>query len=234
MAVMTVLLSGCSGQEPGPAYPVPADGIYISIGDSYAAGSQPAPNGGLHTTRKGFTYVVESRVAAAGGHLELLNFGCSGATSTSVLTQIGCDQEAMGPAAAPYSSSTQIDAAVAAITQNRSKMRLITIIIGGNNINGCLPPSSVDLTDGDAACLDRAVATLSANLREILGRIRGVAGPDIPILGLTYPDIYLGAWLLGNDAAKKTGRGLDSLLSSSVESTVAGRVRPGPRRPLPT
>ena len=200
---MAFLVAGCSIADSEATSTVPAEGIYISIGDSYAAGSQPARSGRLETTRNGFAYLIESRVAAAGGHLKLLNFGCSGATSTSVLTHVGCDQAALGPAAAPYSTSTQIDAVVAAISQNRSKVRLITIVIGGNDINACLPPSSVELTDGDAACLEAAIVTLSANLRELLGRIRGVAGPEIQILGLTYPNFYLGAWLLGNDAAKK-------------------------------
>src|ERR1700722_13576003 len=51
---------------------------YLSLGDSYSVGYQPAPTSGATS---GYTAVV---AAATGRQLE--NFGCGGATTSSILT----------------------------------------------------------------------------------------------------------------------------------------------------
>jgi len=51
---------------------------YLSLGDSYSVGYQPSPTSGATS---GYTGVV----AAANG-LQLENFGCGGATTSSILT----------------------------------------------------------------------------------------------------------------------------------------------------
>ena len=53
---------------------------YVSLGDSYSVGYQP----GLGATA-GYTAYV-----AAKTHLTLVNFGCAGATTTSILDTVGC------------------------------------------------------------------------------------------------------------------------------------------------
>ena len=39
---------------------------------------------------------------------------------------------------------------------------------------------------------------MSTNLTEIVQRLRAAAGPDALIVGTTYPDVILGAWVSGN------------------------------------
>ncbi len=55
--------------------------LYVSLGDSYSVGYQ---NPTLGNTA-GFTGYVAKREK-----LQLENFGCGGATTTSLFTQIGC------------------------------------------------------------------------------------------------------------------------------------------------
>src|SRR4051794_26297321 len=92
-----------SPPPPAPTSPPPATGspgqLYVSIGDSYAAGYQPtAPQQGA-TTTNGFAYQVVDGSKAKGYNLKLVNFGCGGATTQSLLTSVGCKQDQLGPGA---------------------------------------------------------------------------------------------------------------------------------------
>ena len=88
-----------SGPAPAAAK---APTYYVSLGDSYSVGYQP----GLGATPGYAAYVANHT------HLTLANFGCAGATTSSLLTAIGC------PAVLPhtaggmaYPTTTQIAAA---------------------------------------------------------------------------------------------------------------------------
>lgn len=59
---------------------------YVSLGDSYAVGYQP----GLGATRHGFADQVVTKAARRGNRLQLMNFGCGGATTTSILHGTTC------------------------------------------------------------------------------------------------------------------------------------------------
>ena len=178
---------------------IPADAdVYVSIGDSYAAGFRPTDDGGTATTREGFAYLVADRSAAAGRPLALLNFACTGATSTDVLHRDGCEHWALGPGAPRYDDEPQADAALAALRERAEHVRLVTIVIGGNDVNACLPPNHDALPPEAQACLDNVFETLDGNLRTLLGRIREAVGPDVPVVGITYPDIFLGGYTFGD------------------------------------
>lgn len=188
------------------ALSTPAQGIYISVGDSYAAGDQPTPGGGVATTRNGFAYQIQDRVAAAGGRLRLVNFGCSGATSQDLLARIGCGPGGLGPGATPYPSVPQAQAVVNSLREHQDQVRLVTVVIGGNDLNGCLRPSEGAPSAAVLGCVDHAVSLLRTNLRDLLERIRGVVGPDVPIVGITYPDIFLGAYVYKDQASREFAR----------------------------
>ena len=69
----------------------------MSLGDSYAAGYEA----GVGTTRNGFAYQVADEASGQSHPLELVNFGCGGATTTSILNAVGCSPEGLGPGATP-------------------------------------------------------------------------------------------------------------------------------------
>ena len=100
--------------------------LYVSIGDSYAAGFQPTGRGQGHTTRNGFAYQAVRLAARKGYHLRLVNFGCAGATTASVLHSPGCVTHYLGPGAPDY-RQTQADAAVAFVEAHRGQVALITV-----------------------------------------------------------------------------------------------------------
>jgi lysophospholipase L1-like esterase len=170
-------IASCSSPAPGPAY-------YVSLGDSYAVGYQPAPT---PEPTSGYTAVV-----ATGTHSRLANFGCGGATTSSILTTDGCGPP-YGPTARSgavgYRGQSQAAAAEAFVRAHRGDVRLITVSIGGNDITDCVArPDPV-------TCVTTAVATIQRNVSTLAQGLRSAAGPAVPIIGLTYPDVVLGTWV---------------------------------------
>ena len=58
---------------------------YVSLGDSYAAGYQRFSATDARTTRDGFAYQLVGKARKRGYKLKLVNFGCGGETSVSIL-----------------------------------------------------------------------------------------------------------------------------------------------------
>jgi len=161
----------------GPLY-------YVSLGDSYAAGYQPTSAKGGHATTNGFAYQAARLATAKGYHFTLVNFGCGGATSTSILTATTCLQ--LGPGAPHYPPETQATAAEQFIGAHKGRIGLITVSIGGNDVTACAASAT------PIPCVATAVTTIKANLATLLGSLRTAAGPGVRIVGTTYPDVILG------------------------------------------
>ena len=171
---------------------------YVSLGDSYSVGYQPG---------KGATPGYASYVARRTG-LTLANFGCAGATTTSLLATIGC------PAVLPhtaggeaYPTTTQIAAAVAFISAHSGHIGLITVSIGGNDIVPCARQSN------PITCVGTAVTNIKTNVTSIASQLRAAAGSKVPIIGTTYPDVILGTYVYPTNPASS---GAISLANLSV------------------
>jgi lysophospholipase L1-like esterase len=162
---------------------------YVSLGDSYAAGYQPTGQNSGHTDTNGFAYQVPALAAKKGYSLKLVNFGCGGATTTSIIDSVGCPQELLGPGATPYPTQTQAAAAESFIRAHRNKMGLITVSISGNDVTSCASAAH------PIPCVITAVTTIKKNVAVLLSGIRAAAGPGVPIIGTTYPDVILGLYL---------------------------------------
>jgi lysophospholipase L1-like esterase len=180
VAVGTVLVpSTPSAASSSPRY-------YVSLGDSYAAGYQPDPSLSL---LHGYTGVVVSLERARGVRLTLANFGCSGATTTSLLTSIGCPALARARNGPVYTKESQAFAATEFIAAHKGHIALITVSIGGNDIVPCAATAT------PTTCVSNALTTVSTNVTTLVKALRGVAGKKVPIVGLTYPDVLLGTWV---------------------------------------
>lgn len=213
-ALLALLVpAGCSGASgPGPrtttesnASPSPASStgrpqFYLSVGDSYAAGYSPGAGGVPGTTRDGFPYQLTAALDAAGRPLRLVNLGCSGATSTDLMSRVGCDAANLGPGATPYPRQTQADAAATFATEHRGDVALVTVVIGGNDVNDCAGVAAGLATGSTEVCVRRAVATAAANITRLMARLRQALGAGVPIVGLTYPDVFLGLYARGQPA----------------------------------
>jgi lysophospholipase L1-like esterase len=166
-----------SGPAPAAAK---APTYYVSLGDSYSVGYQP-----VRGATPGYATYVATRT-----HLTLANFGCAGATTTSLLTTVGC------PAVLPhtaggmaYPTTTQIAAATGFIAAHKGHIGLITVSIGGNDVVPCAEkPNPV-------SCVATATAGIKINVASIASQLRAAAGAKVPIIGSTYPDVILGAYV---------------------------------------
>jgi len=147
---------------------------YVSLGDSYGAGYQGGPG-----TPGGYAKDVVADVAPT-HRLMLRNFACGGATTSSMLSTVGCPFPATTSAVA-YPTTTQLAAAISFIKSHPGRIGLITITIGGNNLLESAPN----------------VPAMQADIVNISTQLRAAAGESIPIIGLTYPDVDLAEWLVG-------------------------------------
>ncbi len=157
---------------------------YVSLGDSYAVGYQPAPTPGA---TGGYTAVV-----AEATRLKLVNFGCGGATTTSILEADGCVAPYGPPAAtdaASYAGKTQAAAAEAFIRRHRRDIGLITVTIGGNDVTACASNAN------PVTCVAGVLGELGPHVTTLAKGLRAAGGPKVPIIGLTYPDVILGQWV---------------------------------------
>jgi len=225
VAVSCLVLGAFGAASCGSSSSSAAAQYYVSLGDSYAAGYQPNPQGGVgHTSTNGFAYQVVGLAGARGYHLTLANFGCAGATTTSLLDAVGCPPAALGPGGEQYPTMTQAAAAEQFLRQHRGHVALVTVSIGGNDVTHCA---------GDAnptTCVVAAIATAKANLTTLMPALRSAAGPDATIVGITYPDVLLGLWVGGSPSdqslAKLSVTAFQSFINPALSSSyrsVGGR-----------
>jgi lysophospholipase L1-like esterase len=170
--------------------------LYVSLGDSYATGAQvTGPNDTLANTNKGFADLLPRAARKRGYRLELVNFGCGGETTTSILRR---KQACAGPApgAPRYGGRTQVGAAERFLRRNRGDVGLITVSIGGNDVTACARAAD------PISCVVAAVDGIKKNVKTLVRRLRAAAGPKPRIVGITYPDVILGAWVTGDPAAQ--------------------------------
>jgi lysophospholipase L1-like esterase len=161
---------------------------YVSLGDSYAAGYQRFSETSARTTRDGFAYQVVGKARARGHNLKLVNFGCGGETTTSILTR-KAKCAGLGPGGADYAGRTQAAAAERFLRRNRGKVGLITVSIGGNDVTQCAREAD------PVACVGPAMEKVKANGKKLLEGLRKAAGPKVRVVGITYPDVLLGTWV---------------------------------------
>jgi lysophospholipase L1-like esterase len=189
--------SASAAPSSGPAPTAPAgtagagaghagSGYYLALGDSLAAGFQL----GVDHRTKGYAGPVRAAVEGRRGATALVNLGCSGETTSSMLDGGTC----------PYAEGSQLAQAEQFLRVHARDTRLVTLDIGGNDVARCgfdgLKPE----------CTRPALATLSGNLPRITSRLRAAA-PGVQIVLLNYYDPFLVRDLLGS-----TGLGQDSVV----------------------
>ncbi|HEX8869670.1 MAG TPA: GDSL-type esterase/lipase family protein [Lentzea sp.] len=172
-AVTLLTLTACTSITPAATPEVgiakqPGQLTYVSLGDSYATGYSPQGPG------ESFAQIV-----AAQENLHLLNLACNGATSADMLAEPACGPEPDG--------KSQVDAAVDAL--RTGEVGLVTVVIGSNDL---LEPCAV--AEDPGSCATTAAADTKTNIATMLTKMREAA-PNVKIVGLSYPDVFLGAWV---------------------------------------
>ena len=186
----------------------PSPSYYLALGDSLAAGFQPDGS----SPDEGYVSRVHSALATRIPHLELENLACNGATTTTLRFGGGCTYSG---------AASQLAAAETFLRDHRGRIRLITIDIGGNDINRCAAGGRIDVP-----CAEAAIGTISDNLTTIVQRLRAAA-PGVLIVGMTYYDPYLAAWRYPMGAGEALAK-LSVQLITRLNATLAD-LYSGPR-----
>jgi lysophospholipase L1-like esterase len=153
---------------------------YLALGDSLAQGVQPDLTGQNINTDQGYADDLYSAYRHQVPGLQLAKLGCTAETTTTMIQGGVCSY---GP------NPSQLDAATAFLRTHN--VILITIDIGGDNVDTCLSNSGINLP-----CIYSGIATADTDLPTILSELR-TAAPDAQIVGMNYYDPFLADWLQG-------------------------------------
>jgi lysophospholipase L1-like esterase len=173
---------------------------YVALGDSLAVGFDSPPG-------RGYVPDLFAHLSPKVRGLTLVDVGCSGATTGSMMT-----------ASCSGATRPQLPLAERFLRAHRRALRLITIDIGGNDLVACVRPGGAD-----PACTARALQTVQTNLTTILTRLRRAAGKAVPIVTMTYFDPVLVAWFYGQpgqDQARNSVA-IDNQLSDVIRDVYA-------------
>lgn len=203
VAALALVIAGSGGTAAvaaSPPPPVPVRPVYLALGDSIAAGQDSAaPEDNLAAywrtvdawKRHGYvtpfsTYLKHEVNCLPGtadasdqcGSLDVINIarsavpasdgnaGLPGVTSQAVI------DEQLVPA-------EQLIALRNGDDNRRNDVKVITLTVGGNEIFDAF-------RTGDPGVISAAITTFAGNYTQILTRLRAAAGPDVPILTMTY------------------------------------------------
>lgn len=167
---------------------------YLALGTSLAVGYQP----GRGETPNGYVDELWRRVREQTPELGLRNLGCPGETARSMITG--------NRSLCRYESGSQLDAAVSYLEANPGEVAFITVEVGANDLlETCL---------AGAGRIHRACAVdlrprLETRMTRIVDALSAAAGSDVPIVGMTYYNPFLGVWDLvpgGHELARADQR----------------------------
>src|SRR5262249_35909155 len=89
-----------------------------------------------------------------------------------------------------YPRGTQLAEAVGFLHAHKGKVALITIDIGANDLGRLDAQGNLVLCEFEPAGCATRIAAMEGNLTAILSELRAAAGPDVPIVGMTYYDVF--------------------------------------------
>jgi lysophospholipase L1-like esterase len=176
LAAAAVLTACSSAAKPKP---VPAS-YYLALGDSLSQGVQPNAAGTSVETGQGYPDLVYAVLRRNRPGLRLVQLGCPGETTKTMLHGGICH----------YAQGSQLAAAVAFLRAHRGRTALITIDIGANDPESCGgQPSLAKL----ASCIGETPEA-ATNLATILASLRAAAGAGVRIAGMSYYLPELAEW----------------------------------------
>ncbi|HXJ66348.1 MAG TPA: SGNH/GDSL hydrolase family protein [Actinomycetota bacterium] len=160
--------------------------FYLALGDSLARGVQPDSAGHSGITDQGYVDDVFADESAAVPRLQLVNLGCPGESTTTMITGGIC----------PYGHGSQLAQAAYFLRHHKHNVAFVTIDIGANDVDGCLPGGVVDM-----ACVTQGITNIETNFPVILQTLHRAAGAGthLQVVGMRYYDPYLAYWLTGPD-----------------------------------
>jgi lysophospholipase L1-like esterase len=169
------VVSGCSAaRRPPPA------SYYVALGDSLSQGVQPNMSGASVETPNGYADQLYAALRKHHPGLRLVDFGCPGETTATMIHGGTCS----------YRAGSQLAAAVSFLHAHRGHVSLVTVDIGGNDPDSCIAGSRLAEL---MPCAGRALMQTSANLTKIMTALRPAAA-GARIIGMNYYLPELVAW----------------------------------------
>src|ERR1700722_4701257 len=194
LVLAVVACTACSGPGPGPASASasgpatapskpPAPAYYLALGDSLSRGVPPDAAGAAVETAQGYPDLVYPWPARPSPALRLVQLGCPGETTQTMIHGGSCR----------YRGGSQLAAAGAFLRAHRGHVPLVTLDIGANDLEVCGGQLELALA---ASCTGQ-VSGIVARVSAILGSLRAAAGPDVRIVGTNYYLPELAQWRTG-------------------------------------
>jgi lysophospholipase L1-like esterase len=209
LALLLAATSAAAKPEPK----VTPGSTYLALGDSVSFGYQegdvqPKPD---YTKASNFLGWPEHTARAL--HLKVVNASCPGETSASLIDPsaqaFGCENTAGNtntayrkffPLHVKYSGS-QLSFALSYLRKHRSKTRLVSLMVGANDLFLCQATTN----DGCASELQATYAKVAANVKKILSGVRKKAGYRGQIVLMRYYSLHY-----GNDPFAAVVQGLNA------------------------
>ena len=173
---------------------------YVSLGDSLAASFQPT-----FDDTHGYAEQLHGDLKQQDRKLRLVKLGCGGETAATFVTGLpgGCVPRFMYPRRIYPHGGTQLAEAVHFLHAHGQKVSLVTIDIGGNDVAACVAAL-------DTGCFQSGMASVQERLPGILAALRDAAGPEVPIVGMTYYDPFSVFWF----ADPTAGQAADNMMET--------------------
>ena len=153
---------------------------YLALGDSLAIGIQPDADGNYVETNQGYVDDLYAVLHTYVPTLQLEKLGCSGETTTSMISGQICT----------YPAGSQLSQALLFLQTHR--VDLITIDIGADDVLRCVLLAAKQIS----GCVTAAVVAIHTQLAGILAALRAAA-PNALIVGMNYYDPFVPLWLMG-------------------------------------
>jgi lysophospholipase L1-like esterase len=209
IAVLAVLPAGAAASATAPHY-------YLALGDSLSQGMQPDLNGVTRDTAEGYAndlLMIEQRRVH---NLQLIQYGCGGDTTTSMLTGQGNATNAH-QLHCIRTGGSQEAAAIRFLKAHHAKgeVPLITVDIGANDIDGCVTAPNV------VSCVTQALATITTNLPKILSGLKKAAPAGTKFAMMNLYDPVLAGYFAPSGSSANTLAQLSLILVKDLNSTIA-------------
>jgi lysophospholipase L1-like esterase len=168
---------------------------YLSLGDSLAAGTN-ATAVGVAFTDEGYADQLHAALADEDPKLELVKLGCPGESTSSMRfgSQPATTVESCGTPRyyknVLYPKRTQLAEAVSFLQAHNGKVALVTIDIGAGDLQRLDAQGNLAICLFEPAGCATQTAAMAENLTAILADLRAAAGPDVPIVGMSYYDVF--------------------------------------------
>lgn len=208
-AAVALLPATALAQTTAPHY-------YLALGDSLSQGMQPDLNGVTRDTDQGYANDLLTTEQKRIHNLHLIQLGCGGETTTSMLTGHGNDENAR-LLHCDRAGGSQLSAAVRFLKahHNKGEVPLITVDIGANDVDGCVTATNV------LGCVTQGLDSVATNVPKILASLKKAAPAGTTFAAMNLYDPVLGGYFAPVGTAANTLAAASLQLAKQLNGTLA-------------